>query len=175
VPAQYVRATLRRAKAEADAGRRWRAKEILQGSLACQLYALEPEFLEAYGALLDSLGDRFEAGKYLFLSGKRSDAYAEAIEIYLHRTRRTPVSDLVGQFPAAIRRHGLGHLPEVVRRELEERGARPEDLQRREPLIPAASPLGWRDRVVIGGIISAFVLLLATSIVGCVAIVRWAF
>jgi len=147
----------------------------LQGSLACQLYALEPEFLEAYGALLDSLGDRFEAGKYLLLSGKRSDAYAEAIEIFLHRTRRTTVNDLVGQFPAAIRRHGLGHLPEIVRRELEERGANPEDLQRREPLIPAASPLGWRDRLVIGAVISALLMVLVTSFVGCVAIIRWAF
>jgi hypothetical protein len=175
VPAQYVRETLRRAKAEADAGRQWRAKEILQGSLSCQLYALEPDFLEAYGALLDSLGDRFEAGKYLFLSGKRCDAYAGAIEIYLHRTRRTTVSDLVGGFPAAIRRHGLGHLPEIVRRELGERGASPEDLQRREPLIPARTPLGWRDRLVIGVVISALLVVLATSIVGCVAIIRWAF
>jgi hypothetical protein len=160
---------------EADAGRQWRAKEILQGSLASQLYALEPDFLEAYGALLDSLGDRFEAGKYLFLSGKRGDAYAEPIDTFLYRTRRTHVNDLVGQFPAAIRHHGLGHLPEIVRSELKQRGADPEELQRREPLIPSAPPLGWRDRLIIGLVIGALLAVLATSFVGCVAIIRWAF
>ena len=70
--AQWVREKIRLAQAEVAAGRPWRAKEMLQGALASETYVLEPALLEAYGALLDSLGDRFEGGKYLFLSGERS-------------------------------------------------------------------------------------------------------
>ena len=60
------------------AGQIWRAKELLRGNIAGG--RVDPPLLEEYGRLLDSVGDRVEAGKYLFLSGVRSPAYDAAIE-----------------------------------------------------------------------------------------------
>ncbi len=175
MPSPSVLATLQRAKAEAEKGRFWRAKEILQGSLSQENHALEPDFLEAYGVLLNELGDRFQAGKYLFLSGKRCEAYTEAISLFLHRTRRTHINDLIRQFPARIRRHGLGHLSEIVREELENRGANPTDLQRRQELSFDSSCSTWGDRYglwVMGGVL---ILMLIAASVGFVTIMRWLF
>jgi hypothetical protein len=106
-----ARHSIEKAKTEVAGGRNWRAKEILQGAVAKTHADLEPEFLEVYGVLLDSMGDRFEAGKYLFLSGRRIDAYVDPIELFLDRTRRSHVNDLIAQFPAQIRTRGLGNLP----------------------------------------------------------------
>lgn len=175
VPPPSVLATLHRARAEAEKGRLWRAKEILQGSLSRESHALEPDFLEAYGVLLNEMGDRFQAGKYLFLSGKRHEVYTEAISLFLDRTRRTHINDLIRQFPACIRRQGLGYLSENVRIELEKRGAKPKDLQRREERSPALSFLSWGDRYalwVIGGVL---ILILLAASVGFVTLVRWLF
>ena len=165
--------TLKRARAEVEKGRLWRAKEILQGSLSQENYAIEPDFLEAYGVLLNDLGDRFQAGKYLFLSGKRHEAYTEAISLYLDRTRRTHVNDLIRQFPARIRRQGLGHLSKIVRTELENRGATSKDLQRRDEIPSPYSSASWGDRYglwVMGGVL---ILFLISAIIGFVIIVRW--
>jgi hypothetical protein len=46
----------------------WKAKEILQGNLKRLGY--DKKLYEMNGQLLDRLGDRIEAGRYLFLSGK---------------------------------------------------------------------------------------------------------
>ena len=46
----------------------WRAKEILQGTIASSGY--DPFLFEQYGLILFQMGDLMEAGKYLFLSGQ---------------------------------------------------------------------------------------------------------
>ena len=175
VTAPWVREKIRLAEAETAAGRPWRAKEMFRGAIASKSYALEPDLLEAYGLLLDSLGDRFEAGKYLFLSGKRSPTHVDAIEIYLHRTRRTHVNDLIAQFPAAVRHHGLGHLPATVRNELADRGADAQELDRREPLPYGVRTPAWKDRLVIAVFLSVLLIGFGVFIVGLVTIFRWIF
>ncbi len=174
MPAQHIRAKLRDARAEVEAGRAWRAKEMLQGCLATD-YALEPAILEAYGKLLDSLGDRCEAGMYLFLSGQRDPAYSQAIEIFLQRYRKTAATDLIARFPARIRREGLGHLPAVVREELEARGASREVLERREPVSHGVRQPTWYDWALLGGCLLVFLLFLAVFLIGVVTIWRWYF
>ena len=52
---------LARVDVELSVGRGWRAKEILSGNIRAGL--VSPEILERYGVLLESLGDRLEAGK----------------------------------------------------------------------------------------------------------------
>ena len=165
--------TLNRANAEVAKGRLWRAKEILQGSLSQERHALEPDFLEAYGVLLNESGDRFLAGKFLFLSGKRHEAYTEAISLFLDRTGRTHINDLIRQFPARIRRQGLGHLSEIVRTELENRGATSKDLQRINEIPSPNSSTSWGDRYglwVMGGVL---ILFLISALIGFATIVRW--
>jgi hypothetical protein len=60
---------------EVRAGRLWRAKEILQGSI-CREYDLR--IFERYGQILLLMRDNLEAGKYLFLSGSRKPEYEPA-------------------------------------------------------------------------------------------------
>ena len=175
VTSASVLATLDRAKGEIEKGRIWRAKEIFQGSLSQENHALAPEFLEAYGVLLNQLGDQFQAGKYLFLSGRRHEVYTEAISLFLDRNRRTHINDLIRQFPARIRRQGLGHLSENVRKELEVRGANLKDLERRTERSSDSSSSSWWERYglwVMGGML---ILLLITASVGFITMVGWLF
>ncbi len=175
MPESHVQQKLARVSDEIEAGRSWRAKEILQGCIATP-YALEPEILEAYGKLLDSLGDRCEAGKYLFLCGQRDPEYpeyAEAIAVFLDRHRRAPASDLVALVPSRIRQAGLGSLPLAVQEELRARGATEETFR---PSVPqprslAESPLV--EKAMLGGCLTVVFLLGAIFLVGLKTVWSW--
>ena len=168
----HVTSKLKRTDAEIKAGRPWRAKEIFQGSLSDPEYALDPEFLEAYGILLDTLGDRFESGKYLFLSGRRKPSYREPIELFWHRNRNAHIKSIITLFPRAIHKHGLGNLPQIVRDELRARGVDSDLLNRRQPsLFPEPTQ---RKRDLILGATIAILLAIVFSI-GTVTILGWLF
>lgn len=170
---------LSRAQAEVEADRPWRAKEILRGSLANPSQAVDPDLLEFFGALLDRLGDRLEAGKLLYLSGRREERYEAAIALFLDRNRALEGSRFVAQLPRAVRFQGLGSLPEVVRQDLAERGVSAEDLARSEPI---AVPPAVKDDVdgygfpaaLLVGCLTVLLLLASTWFVGCVTILGWA-
>jgi len=172
---------LTRARVEMESGRLWRAKEILRGAISSTTYATEPVVLETYGKLLDALGDRYEAGKYLFLSGSRAPEYVAAIEIYIGRTRKLPVNALMAQFPSALHHQGIGHLPDAVRQYLVERGLPQSEAERREP-NPAAFTLagpqvitGWKAKVIGAGLLVFLVLIVMSILVGFVTMVSWLF
>ena len=102
-------------------GEVWRAKEILRGNIASGSY--DSELYERYGMLLMELGELVEAGKYLFLSGRRSPEYARAIEVYLSRHPANRPDVLYHSFPSAARfGEQLSRYPLEVRRTLQERG-----------------------------------------------------
>jgi hypothetical protein len=71
-----------RVNSEVQAGRLWRAKEILQGSIRSKY---DPRVFERYGQILLLMRDNVEAGKYLFLSGSRKPEYEEAITLFTKR------------------------------------------------------------------------------------------
>ena len=98
------------------AGRMWRAKEILQGTISRG--AGDPAILEQYGRILDRLGDRVEAGKYLFLSGTRTPEYSEAIALFLKRHAKRHNKDFAGQLPASVRRRRFAELPMILQEDL---------------------------------------------------------
>ena len=159
-----------RANAEAAAGRHWRAKEILRGAIASG--PVDPAVLEAYGRVLETLGDRVEAGKYLFLSGARDAGYAEPIALFVRRHRQ----NLVGQLPAAVRSQPFGGLPVVVQNELRDLGVRETAFGRR-PHTRASPPTGWTGRLkTVGGILIALVAGFAL-LIGLAAMARaiWTF
>jgi hypothetical protein len=93
-----------------NAGRLWRAKEILGGRIASQPYS--PALYEQFGALLLRLGDDLQAGKFLFLSGVRQPAYEAAIELFIRRHSRTDWQNVVSAFPSAVRRCAWSELPQ---------------------------------------------------------------
>lgn len=103
-------------------GEAWRAKEILRGNIASGSY--DSQLYERYGRLLMELGELVEAGKYLFLSGRRSAEYERAIDVYLSRHPADRPDVLYHSFPSAARfgEHQLSRYPLEVRRTLQERG-----------------------------------------------------
>lgn len=129
----------------------------------------DPELLAAYGELLDRLGDRVEAGKYLFLSGRRGDPYDETIELFLARHAKASLGNVTGQFPRALRGKGLAELPAVVRVDLEALGL-PEGPGRKPRDVDVAFPWyqQWVDRATCGIAYGCFVLVVLSIPVGLV-------
>jgi len=126
-------------------GRLWRAKEMLQGRLTQPLF--DELLLEKYGNVLLLMGDRLEAGRYLFASGKRNPEYKNAIELFLSRHENADIEQLISEMPLMVRRHRdvLSSIlsssdfaehgyPEAVRAALSETTLRPE---RQVPATPA--------------------------------------
>lgn len=97
-------------------GEVWRAKEILRGNTRVRGY--DVDLYERYGRLLLSIGEMSEAGKYLFLSGRRSPEYEETIAVYLARHVPNP-EHMYFSFPRAARLKDIDEYPEEVRRTLE--------------------------------------------------------
>ncbi len=112
--------SVRRVEAALAEGRLWRAKEILQGALRDAGY--DPTLYEQYGLVLLRMGDMVEAGKYLFLSGRRAPEYREAIELFLKRHGRRDWPALAATLPRQARRAPVDAYPYAVRRELAARG-----------------------------------------------------
>jgi hypothetical protein len=74
--------------------------------------------------MLRRIGGRLEAGKYLFLPGRRDPEYQSDIDFYFLRHRRVHMNQLISGFPAAIRSRGLDNLPENFRDTLTRWGSR---------------------------------------------------
>lgn len=151
---------LAKVDAEIEAGQRWRAKEILRGSI--QAVAADPVLLERYGQLLDTLGDRLEAGKYYFLSGVRAPTYLAAIELFLHRYSRNGPQQLLRQFPIAVRQIGFARLSETTQRDLRGLGLEPKDFDPRRRALAAANGYGWA--IFIPAIILIVVFLIGVGV-----------
>ncbi|MGH9309183.1 MAG: DUF6584 family protein [Vicinamibacterales bacterium] len=160
---------LERVDAELAAGRAWRAKEVLRGVLST---SADPALHERYGQLLDALGDRLEAGKYLFLSGVRKKEYGEAIALFLKRKGSRFERDFVALLPAAVRRTRFGELPAAVQEDLRRRRVSPGMLPgvgRNGRLLNASTAGG--AGAVAGTIVG--VLLLAALGIGLVQMIAW--
>jgi tetratricopeptide (TPR) repeat protein len=113
-----VENTINRAKAELAKSRLWRAKEILQGAI--NTYGYNTELYETYGIVLLKMGDLIEAGKYLFLSGKRNQEYIEAIDLYKYKYFRDSYGpSIIISFPKKARKFKLSDYPDNVKRDLE--------------------------------------------------------
>ena len=97
-------------------GEVWRAKQILRGNIRLRGY--DVDLYERYGRLLLDAGEMVEAGKYLFLSGRRSPEYEQTISVYLERHVPNP-EHMYFSFPRAARLNDIDEYPEKVRRTLE--------------------------------------------------------
>lgn len=154
-----------RAKAEVEAGRAWRAKEILAGNIGNLGYS--PELFEAYGEVLLATQDNVEAGRYLFLSGARKEQYAEAVTLYLGRYGGC-WANLVGTFPYTARLQELKDFPESVEAHLRLLGA-PEKFKNYwgNPYshVPAQSGRSVVVEALGCGLVATLVAFLATALV----------
>lgn len=167
---------LQRARAEIAAGQPWRARELLRGRITSAREPIPSSVLEAYGDLLDSLGDRVEAGKFLLLSGARTASNSEAVALYLSRTKKASGDVLISQLPKAIQRLGLGHLPPAFRDFLVSRGASRSVVERTEPTVREVPRKGTATSVVLSvTVILVIVLLGVACITGLWVMAEWIF
>jgi hypothetical protein len=65
------------------------------------------------------MGDDVQAGRFLFLSGRRRPEYQAAIDLFLSKHIRGGRGDLFSSFPVHMRRRPWSDLPQPVRQELE--------------------------------------------------------
>lgn len=112
-----------------SAGEHWKAKEKLQGRLAQSGY--DTELLEQYGNVLLSMHDKLEAGKYLFLSGERSPAYSENIELYLKRYAGKDSNYIFNTFPKNVQKSTYEQYPETVKSDLASLKMQPKEIKER--------------------------------------------
>lgn len=164
---------LERVQYELEAGRGWRAKELLRGRMAAGPF--DPDLHGVYGEVLLATEEVFEAGKHLVLAGSTSEDHSEAIQLFLQRMSRTEPAQVYALFPRRARLSRLAEYPETTREYL------------RTLKFPEEIPRGWlpgngsrssagRRRSVLASLtqaklLLAFVLLVATA--GMVQIVRW--
>lgn len=161
---------LARVDVELSVGRGWRAKEILSGNIRAGL--VSPEILERYGVLLESLGDRLEAGKYLYLSGVRRPEYEYPIALFLQRHSKLDGPALVSRLPNAVRRIPFNELPPAVQADLDARGVRHSAFGVRErPRI--VHQRTWTDHLLMIAAIIVMLFFFASLAVGGWKVTEW--
>ena len=136
---------------------------------------MNPALLEAYGKLLDGMGDRVEAGKYLFLSGARQAEYTEPITLFLARHGTSGARSLMARFPAAVRRLPFNELPPTLQAELSVFPDAGKFSFGRMPPPAAVRPQTSRD--VFAGLAATvvFLVFMVALVIGVITLVRWAF
>lgn len=148
---------LAKAERERAAGRPWRAKEILGGTIGGG--CAEPVVFERYGELLEALGDRVEAGKFLFLSGVRKPEYADAIALFRTRHAKRKGKDLLWQLPTAVRTRPFAALPATVQEDLRRFDIAPEMFGPSEKATERRTPSSGRVAEVVGMTVALICLL----------------
>lgn len=132
----------------------WRAKEILRGRIGSLPFS--PDLYEQYGAVLLEMEDLLQAGKYLFLSGRRRPEYETPIELFLSRYGKKGGKALADSFPTAVKVLSLASLPDNVQLELTSRGLPFEAAQK--SISRASIPLRTK-------------LTASTAFLGCIVVV----
>jgi hypothetical protein len=165
-----IQKTLERAERELHSGRIWRAKEILRGAIAAG--HSDAVLLERYGQLLDALGDRVDAGRYLFASGMRDGRYEEAIRLFLERHARLTPAEFARLMPRSVRRTAFNELPAVLRADLLSRGVPAGHFT-----TPIASPtrvsMRLADKALAAGAVAIAVVFLVALVIGLFRILDW--
>jgi hypothetical protein len=168
--AAFLEQLLYRVEARLESGGVWRAKEMLRGTIRSG--RSEATLSERYGQLLESVGDRLEAGKYLFLSGVRRPQYDSSLQPFVKRHSRGGAKSLVAQLPTSVRRRPLHELPPTVIAELTSLGVTPPMFARVTRRAP--SRLGrWRRRAIALAARGVFFVFIVAAVIGMRAIVVW--
>jgi hypothetical protein len=163
------------AKREVSKGNLWRAREILQGSIPNAGY--DCELFENLGIVLLKMGDLPEAGRFLFLSGRRMPAYEQPISLFLWKHRKNQPRALFCKFPRSARLSGLSEYPERVRLELTRLGF-PEVLRDQRgkmlPSIRVSSGLEFIPTWLITvSILISIVVLMLLGVIKLIEIWHW--
>jgi hypothetical protein len=163
-----------RAEQAVRQGKLWRAKEALQGGIRARGY--DQELFERLGLVLLQMGDLVEAGRYLFLSGRRTPSYEDSISLYLRRFARANPLQLYRTFPRAARLKNRQDYPSPLNTELERLGV-PEELPAPLRKSPGEKPGGTNGKfvgnLVSYGCLAIIVVILGFAGLGIASIVQW--
>lgn len=135
---------------EVEAGRFWRAKEMLQGRLASPEFDLE--LLRRYGEVLLAMRDLIEAGRMFFCAGVRDERYIESINIFLSKSLTKDAVSFLSTLPLMVRRQR--HLADfIASKEFEANGWSKVALESVKPVTQKApainSSSGWiKERAI---------------------------
>ncbi len=163
--------TLENAERELAKGNLWRAREILQGSIPNAGY--DCELFEKLGTVLLRMGDLPEAGRFLFLSGRREPVYDQAIQIFLWKHRKDLPRDLFATFPRPAKLPTLSEYPDSVRLELIRLGF-PEVLRdKRGTMLTPTQEGGRFESVVVLLILGSILALLLLGVIKIIEIWHW--
>ena len=110
-----IQNNIREAESEIAKGELWKAKEILHKSVKYAGY--DVELYEKLGTVLLEMGDKVEAGKYLFLSGSTEKRFQSVIELFLEQYRGKP-HNLFHPFPRASKLTRVSDYPVTVAKNL---------------------------------------------------------
>lgn len=154
---------IERSTKEIAAGRLWRAKEILSGSLSN--YPFSPELYLAYGEVLLRLGDMREAGRFLFLAATEQKQYSAAIQLYLEKCKNADKYSFYNSFPAKARLAKLSDYPESIAQELKRRGFG--EIIRSLPTSPISQTL--KDKIMSRIVAAIIFVILILVLVGFVS------
>lgn len=89
---------------------------------------------EALGIVLLEMGDKIEAGRFLFISGGRNEKYQSAIEAFLNRFANSSAHQLHSSLPSRARAMQFSELPAPVQSELIQRGFSEKELKSASPV-----------------------------------------
>jgi hypothetical protein len=162
--------TLENADRELSKGNLWRAREILQGSIPNAGY--DCDLFEKLGTVLLRMGDLPEAGRFLFLSGRREPAYEQAIQIFLRKHRKDLPHDLFATFPRPAKLQKLSEYPDSVRMELMRLGF-PEVLRDQSGAMLMPQQGGRFESAVLLLLLGSLLGLLLLGVVKVIEIWRW--
>ncbi|HET6891046.1 MAG TPA: DUF6584 family protein [Pyrinomonadaceae bacterium] len=158
-----------RAEKECALGNLWRAKEILQGSIPNMGY--DYELFEKLGTVLLEMGDLPEAGRFLFLSGRRLQAYDEAIRVFLWKHKKDQHA-LYASFPRVAKLVKRADYPETVSMRLKELGF-PEILRNEHFTFSQTNNNSWIPAIAGWAIIGSILALLLLGLIKLVEIWHW--
>lgn len=146
----------------------------MQGRIASEPF--HPELFEAPGRVLLAMGDQFEAGRYLFVSGIRKPDYQYAIDTFLYRFANTSASQLHASLPSRARVVPVIDLPSAVVQEFEARGLSAKSLQREVEKRRRPEALSRRGQLT-AGIIGVTILgvLILGFLHGLSLVIQWLF
>jgi len=157
------------AEKERALGNLWRAREILQGSIPNAGY--DCELFETLGTILLEMGDLPEAGRFLFLSGRRKASHHDAIRIFLSKHRKNP-RGLYAAFPRTAKLARRSDYPESLREDLKHLGF--PDVLKGESGQTLMQPDGGSIPAIVGwAIVGSLLALLLLGVIKVIEIWSW--
>lgn len=146
------RTLIERLEKETSRGRLWRAKELAYAYTAAQPHIdYDPALWLACGKVLFETHDLEQAGRLLFFAGSEAPEHKPAIDLYLKRHDSARLGIQLSKLPP------VDALPDVTRRALEKRGARPRERRESKTgvmsdIVPCAFLLALGALVIVGGV-----------------------